>query len=138
YYLPETLVFEADDSGKESAPITYQAYPGEKVTISGARKLNGLKWSVWKGGIYKAKIPKQVGFDQLFINGERQVRARFPNYDYENPLRDGKGYQSVVNGSNRRYDTWLEYDPEIFSDKKWSDPTTGTVHAFQSMNWGNM
>src|SRR5690606_17189 len=74
----------------------------------------------------------------LFINGERQVRARFPNYDYENPLREGKGYQSVVNGSNRRHDTWLEYDPEIFSDKKWSDPTTRIVHAFQSMNWGNM
>lgn len=138
YYLTKTLLFGPEDSGTRNAPVTYQAFPGEKVTISGAVRLPRVQWTLWKDGIYRTKISKDIDFDQLFVNGIRQIRARFPNYDFENPLRGGKGYQLVVDGSNRRYDTWLQFDPGIFSKKTWSDPTTGIVHAFQCQNWGNM
>lgn len=138
YYFDKTLIFDSSNSGTQRAPIVYQAFPGEKVILSGAKKLSGLKWKYWKNGIYKTQLNEETNLDQLYVNGVRQIRARFPNYDYNDPLRSGRGYQRVVNGSNKRYDQWVQYDPLLFSNKKWADPTTGILHAFQSHNWGNM
>ena len=50
YYLPETIVFTAADSGTEKAPVTYAAAPGEEAVISGGMKLD-LKWEPYKDGI---------------------------------------------------------------------------------------
>ena len=133
YRLPEPLVFGPEDSG----PVIWTAAPGEEVAITGSRKLD-LKWSAYRDGILKASVPAGVNFDQLFVDGKRQIRARFPNYDPADPLRSGKGYQLVTDGSNRRYDTWFGFDPKIFTGKRWANPATGIVHAFQSRNWGNL
>lgn len=35
YYMDEGMTFTAEDSGREGSNITYTAYPGESVTISG-------------------------------------------------------------------------------------------------------
>ena len=40
YYLPETVVFHAEDSGAKTAPVTYAAAPGEEAVISGGVKLD--------------------------------------------------------------------------------------------------
>ncbi len=138
YYLKETILLDSKMSGTAEKPIVFAALPGAKVVVKGSQVLEGLKWSVHKAGIYVAEVPAGLNFDQLFINGERQIRARFPNYDYENPLRGGKGYHQVTGGTNRRYDEWFSFDPEKFTQKEWKNPETGIVHAFQSHNWGNM
>ena len=44
YYLPEKLVFKADDSGSETAPVVYQAYGNEQPVISGGVRLEKLDW----------------------------------------------------------------------------------------------
>lgn len=137
YRISEPLVLGPEDSGGDGAPVIWAAVPGEQVTIAGSRKLV-LKWSAYRDGILKASVPAGLDFDQLFVDGKRQIRARFPNYDPADPLRGGKGYQCVTDGSNKRYDTWFGFDPKIFTQKRWTNPTTGIVHAFQSKNWGNM
>ena len=43
YQLTNTLVFGPDDSGTEKYPITYAAYPGEKVVLSGGRRITGME-----------------------------------------------------------------------------------------------
>ncbi len=138
YYFNKTVVLGKEFSGSEEFPVKFAAVPGEKVIFSGAEKLEGLIWEEHKNGILKTQLPEAKNFNQLFVNEERQIRARFPDYDYEDPLRSGKGYQNVVDGTNHRPDKWFSYDPEIFTKKDWSNPTTGIVHAFQSHNWGNM
>jgi len=138
YYLEETIVLGNDYSGTLEHPVLFSALPGAEVIIKGSQQLKQLNWTLYKNGIYQTKVPSGLTIDQLFIDDERQVRARFPNYDYENPLRDGKGYHQVTGGTNHRYDKWFSYNPETFSDKKWSHPETGIVHGFQSHNWGNM
>jgi len=138
YYLDKTLKFGNELSGSPENPIVFSALPGAKVFVKGSQLLNRLSWIKYKDGIYVTKIPSGLHFDQLFVNGERQIRARFPNYDYQNPLRGGKGYQQVTDGTNHRYDEWFSYDPEKFTNKAWKNPETGIVHAFQSHNWGNM
>jgi len=138
YYINETLTLGSDYSGTIKKPVVLSAIPGEKVVIKGSRQLESLKWEKYKGGIYKTQVPSGLSMDQLFVDDVRQVRARFPNYDYENPLREGKGYLQVTGGTDKRYDQWFSYDPKTFSDKNWEHPETGIVHGFQSHNWGNM
>ncbi len=43
YYLSETLVLSAKDSGSQDCPITCTAYPGEKPILSGGKKISGWK-----------------------------------------------------------------------------------------------
>ena len=82
YELSETLVFTIEDSGTKSSPITYRAYQDETPVISGGRRIAG-PWEDYRGEIKVCTLPEvQAGkwrFRQLFLSGERQTRARFPN-----------------------------------------------------------
>ena len=138
YYLEKTIVLGPELSGTAENPVVFSSEPGAEVIIKGSRPLKGLQWQPYKDGIYVAKLPPVIAFDQLFVNGHRQVRSRFPDFDYENPLRDGKGYLQVADGTDRRYDEWITVKTEDFKNKNWKNPSTGIVHAFQSHNWGNM
>jgi hypothetical protein len=137
YRLAAPLVFSAEDSGRPNAPITYAAAPGAVVRITGSVALQP-KWTPWRDGILQTPVPAGVTFDQLFVNGTRQVRARFPNFNAAHPLRDGPGYFQIADGSNKRPDKWISFNPATFSPREWKNPTTGIVHGFQSVNWGNM
>jgi hypothetical protein len=90
YYLSNTLKLTAEDSGSSvAAPITYTAYNGEAVTISGGVPLK-LDWEpcngtastpITMGTAFKAKLPDGIptNFTTLFADNKRQIRARFPN-----------------------------------------------------------
>ena len=85
YYLPQTLVLEAEDSGTAAGPVVFQAAPGESVVISGGRRLE-LKWyDSGRSGVKAALLPEvkegKLDFDQLFLDGRRQRMARYPNYN---------------------------------------------------------
>ena len=85
--LTETLELSSADSGTESAPVTYLAAPGERVTISGGRRLD-CRWQPYRDGIMQCHLPasqRELDFGQLFVNGERQTRARYPNRDDSDP-----------------------------------------------------
>jgi hypothetical protein len=81
YYLDDTLVFDQNDGGTKDCPITYMAYPGEKPVISGGREITG-PWKAYKGEIMVCSIEDSWYFRQLFANGQRQTRARFPHEGY--------------------------------------------------------
>ena len=80
YYLQSPITFESQDSGSADAPVIYIAQPGEDVVISGGRSL-ALHWVPYKNGIMKASVPAGLNFTQMFVNGKRQIRARYPNFD---------------------------------------------------------
>lgn len=80
YVLPEPLVLTPADSGKEGAPIVYERFGEEKVTLSGGVVIK--EWRV-ENGRWIAPIP-DVGrpdFEPtaLYINGKRRQPARTPN-----------------------------------------------------------
>ena len=120
YYLAAPLVFTLDDSGTKSAPVTWQAFPGEVPTISGGAKLN-LKWEPFRDGIYKARLPAGLVSDQLFVNGERQPMARYPNYDPGVLIYGGYAADSI--------------SPERAA--RWADPAGGFIHAMHAAEWGD-
>lgn len=81
YRLQRPLVFAPEDSGTGRHTITYAAWPGEKVVLSGGRKING--WQRGQGRLWTVELPEvkagQWYFRQLFVDGRRANRARTPN-----------------------------------------------------------
>jgi hypothetical protein len=49
YTLSAPLVFLPEDSGAAKYPVTYAAYPGEKVVLSGGRTITGWKKAAARG-----------------------------------------------------------------------------------------
>jgi len=131
YYLAKPLVFGPEDSGTADAPICYKACPGEKPTLSGAVRLD-LDWHPHKDGIMKAKVPQRVtAADQLFVDGERKHRARYPSYDPEDPTRTGKGL--IPTGQQfGKPPTELEYYPDPDGSApfgNWKHPEEAFLHV---------
>lgn len=135
--LDQPITLTAKDAGSANLDITYCAYPGEKVTLSGTKQIHP-QWENYQNGIFMCKLEPFDKIDQLFINGQRRILARYPNYDSHNPLMDGDGYINPIDGTDKRPSKQLIYDPLTFSNKEWQNPTTGILHVFQSHFWGNM
>ncbi len=81
YPITDALSFGPEDSGNEEYSITYSVFPGEKVVFSGGRRISG--WREGPNEIWTTTIPEVKSgewyFQQLFLNGNRAVRARTPN-----------------------------------------------------------
>jgi hypothetical protein len=121
YYLPETLVFTARDSGTEETPVVFENYPGETPVVSGGRRLENLDWQPFTNGIVQAKVPADVLTEELFVNGERQILARYPNADPKAQYFDG--FTSSANIRQRAI--------------RWADPAGGYLHAMHPALWGD-
>jgi hypothetical protein len=152
YYLKGPLAFGPDDSGSSKAPIIYAAYPGERVTISGGRKLD-CNWAPYKDGIVMTQVPPGLQFSQLFINGKRQIRARYPNYDPSTPGKSGyiaaagpvrADAVNLLSGGNddmtfsTQAPKGIRFDPAAFTKRKWANPQEAEIHIFQAAYWGNL
>jgi len=121
YYLPDAIKFTAADSGTQQAPVIYAAAPGEKPVISGGQQLK-LDWVPLRDGIYQAQVPAGLAADQLFVNGERQQMARYPNFDPNAEKFNGTAADAIA--------------PERVA--RWSDPAGGYIHAMHQSLWGDM
>jgi hypothetical protein len=88
YYLSAPVVFGAANSGTATAPIVYKAVTGEKPVLSGGIKVTSA-WTASSGSIMVTTIATNLKVDQLFLNGTRQVLARFPNFNAATVILDG-------------------------------------------------
>lgn len=80
YYLDVPLTLDAQDSGAEGAPVVWQARGDAPVRLVGGKRVAGF--SAHTGEILKTDVTA-LGLtgqaQQLFLDGERQVLARWPN-----------------------------------------------------------
>lgn len=120
YYITSTIQFETQDSGTASAPVVYTNYSGETPELVGGRLLTGFQTS---GNMVTKTVPNNPAFKSLFVDGKRQPRARFPNYDENNPYRGGFKYTANSNNST----TVFYYAP---GDISLTSPTGVEVHIF--------
>jgi hypothetical protein len=121
YYLPETLVFTAQDSGTKESPTVFAAYHDERPVISGGVRLDKLDWQPWRGGIFRTAVPEDLRTEEIFVNGERQILARYPNFDPGAKYFDGFAADAI--STNRA--------------ARWADPTGGYFHAMHPALWGD-
>ncbi len=119
YYLDQPLVFTSADSGSADAPVVFAAAAGQTVVVSGGRRLQ-LDWRPYRDGIFQAATPDGLEIDQVFVDGQRQPMARYPNFDPQ---------VAIYNG----------YAADAFSRERaarWSDPAGGYIHAMHRARWG--
>ena len=104
YRLSAPIRFLPEDSGRPQSETIYRARAGETPTFSGGARLTG--WQVTNGR-WELVIPEvKAGdwrFSQLFVNGQRRFRPRFPktgSHYIARPLpNEGKG----TRGGNNRF-----------------------------------
>lgn len=121
YYLPDTLTFGPSDSGTAEAPVVYRATNEGGAVLSGGSLLE-LQWEPYRDGIFKAKTPAGLAIDQLFVDGESQRMARYPNYDASRPTAAYQGYAADAFSAERA--------------AQWADPAGGYIHAMHRSRWG--
>jgi len=102
------------------------AYSGESPILSGGQRITG--WRPYRGRIQSVYLPEvKAGkwyFRSLFADGERQIRARYPNIDPKNPYRSGFLYVTKTGKEHKRLSVtnifnagdWLEYRIDVSVD----------------------
>ena len=117
YFLTEPLVFTPEDSGTAEFPVTYAAYQDETPIISGGQLITGWKEVTLDGKqLWSADISSVEGewFRQLWVNGQRRTRARYPNQGYLRvaEVPDARSQTQVREGQKRF--RFAEGDSEVW------------------------
>ncbi|MBM4086019.1 MAG: hypothetical protein FJ272_14640, partial [Planctomycetes bacterium] len=129
YYLPKTLTLGPEDSGTDGAYVSYESHPGEEVVLSGGRPITG-QWRTDDGKVHYVDIPEARNgawkFRQLFVDGRREIRARYPNYDASDVLTKGwlyaapdRRYGVILSGLGKASD-FLEHEFKIAAKATYS------------------
>jgi hypothetical protein len=121
YELAETIVLTEADAADADAPLSISGYANEHAVLSGGTKLQ-LAWKPYRGQIFQAAVPPGTTTDQLFVNGERQTLARYPNFD---PVAQYLGGTAADSISHERA-------------ARWANPAGGFINAMQESLWGSL
>lgn len=117
YYLTQPIHIDTDlTQGKK---LLISNFSDERVTLSGGRRLQ-LNWTKKKNGVWTAALRGPL-FEQLFLNGQKQVLARYPNYDPTARVFNGTAADALSEERIRR----------------WKNPRGGYVHALHKGEWGD-
>ena len=101
YVLGEPLIMTDEDSGTENCPIFYEAAPKSRPIFTGGRLITGFKPGpdgIWQTHIHEVADGKWF-FQQLFVNGQRAIRARIPNTFYSYML---ESHEEPTNTQNNQ------------------------------------
>lgn len=120
HYLTAPITITSKTSGNAQHPVRFCSYPAEQAVISTSARLTNLKWMPYKKGIVQARVEGSPAFDQLFVNGEQQPMARYPNRDTNTAIFHGYAANAIA--------------PERVA--RWQNPAGGFIHAMHSREWG--
>jgi len=100
YWLDEPLVMEAGHGGTVAAPVLWRAAEGARPVVSGGKLIDGFEEN--DEGLWEVRLEVGTRFDQLWVNGRRATRARYPNEGFftldeveEEELGGGRARQMV-------------------------------------------
>ncbi|MFH1921232.1 MAG: LamG-like jellyroll fold domain-containing protein [Planctomycetota bacterium] len=134
YFVGQTLVFTAEDSGTERHPVTFRSYPGETVRLVGAKPVRG--WSARGENVCVAALADQgferFRFHQVFFRGKRQTLARHPNLDPAHPHTGGLLY---VDAPSYLSQTAFHYGDGEIPFASWGDFLQAEVNLFPYNCW---
>lgn len=119
YYLKNPVIFTPEDSGTEEFPVIYRGI--RNAVISGGQQIYP-EWEYFGNGIYRSVVPEGISFDQFFINHEKKIMARYPDYDPAVKYFQGCSEDCL---SKERVE-------------KYAKPEGGFIHAMHRALWGDM
>lgn len=130
------------NSGAPEKPISFTAESGAKVIVTGTDPVAG--WRDHGNGTYKAAVQLDLGHEnQVFLNGEPMIEARWPNRKSSDLLKAdaapiGGGSSVTAIGCERFPSDWSANDLKgavvwVMADRKWSS-WTSTVTGYDPKN----
>lgn len=131
--LGQPLVLEAQDS---DLTLT-----GANSTLIGAPRITG--WQPHQGSVVKAavaaRLPKGFLPRQLLCDGERQILARYPNFDARDPLYGGWAFVADFGPggapAGHRWKRTLHVKPQDV--RQWAHPEDVEIDIFAQYGWWN-
>lgn len=102
YELAQTLSLTSEDAGTAEHPLRIEAPGDGEVVLSGGSRLH-LRWTPYRDAIYQAAVPAGTRTDQLFINGKRQILARYPNFDEHARYLNGTATEAQLKERSQRW-----------------------------------
>ncbi len=135
YYLSQPLTFGSADSGASGAPNVYAAQAGANPAVKGSIKIPVSAFTVHSGQILKANLSSyNLGdISQVFMNGTRQILARYPNFNPQNPIGGGWLYAADDTPGTK---TQLRYRSGDVDLSGWN-VSRAQVNIFSGYNYWN-
>lgn len=141
YFMMQPLILTAEDSGTENGFLVFKSEPGEKAVFRGGIPISGFEKV--SGKLWKAFVPQVAWYDsyfeQLYVNGQRAVRARNPNTGFymvknvtETVLEKGEGRSPELAVQKIELDNFDALGFETFSQQDFRDALIILYH-----NWDN-
>ncbi len=102
YFFVDDVQLGAASHGFDagSSSITLRSYPGETATLDGTESISS-GWTLHSGNIYKTTLSTDIW--QLFVDGEMQTSARWPNAEAWTPSmwdKDANWIQQDISSSD--------------------------------------
>ncbi len=76
FTLDETFTLTSEDSGKNGYKVIFKGAGKEATVISGGVAVDSWDIHDAENNIYRASVPEDADFRQLYVNGEKTIRAR--------------------------------------------------------------
>lgn len=122
YHLEQTLQFGPQDSGTREHKVTYTAYPGETPVVSGGRTI--ADWQAGKHNRWTVTLPTVRNgtwwFRQLYRNGKRLARGRYPAEGFLNIKGVSKDYHNLSFTTPLPKQDLEGQDTEVIVVQNWS------------------
>jgi len=129
YYINAPVEFTGDDTGTAAMPVSYEGEAGQTVTFDAGMRVS-TPWQK-EGQLYRTtlvNVPADFRPKQLFVNGERAILARYPNFDPANVNTAGWLYHArrtmLLAGLSETGD-WAEFSLNIPQDGVYQISVTG-------------
>lgn len=128
YHLSAPVAFGPEDSGTPQSPTVYASYQGAQVILNAGAAVSG--WRALPDGYWEAPLPNGAEPTQLWVDGQRRPRARWPVNGYlklTGPLPTGerKGARTADGFVARRGDidpAWVsQHNVEVVKLFSWSE-----------------
>ena len=121
YMLDEPMLITSELGGNENYSVRYSAFQDESVLISGGKSIDN--WTV-EDGIWRSTITDVKDIQQLYINGQRAIRARIPNLTKEPKRWYLDSVYTVRNNNGKGFlqlDLWINDNMALQKFKNLSD-----------------
>ena len=101
YFLSSTFTLDNNDSGLNGYDVIYQAASATSPPVfHGGRKIPDDAWtrfgSLWGVSLQNLFPGETFNFRQLYVNGQRATRARYPNANAATPYLNATGASPVT------------------------------------------
>ncbi|MFF4728676.1 RICIN domain-containing protein [Streptomyces mirabilis] len=119
YPLTTPITFGTSDSGTNGHTVVYQAYNGETPVITGGKAVTG--WTAASNGEYKASVGS-LNFRQLYVNGVRATRARFPDVGSDFQLQGSDKPNKLLKVLSSQVSNWDHLSQvEMMLETQWGE-----------------